>query len=153
MQSNMRAALFVAAIVLLSLMIGWFTLPGEWYAGLDKPFFNPPSWLFGPVWTVLYVLIAIAGVVIWRADRNGVAMKLWVAQMVLNWLWSPAFFGLQSPELAFVIILALLAAIIAFILAARRIAPAAAWLFAPYLAWVSFATLLNGSIAWLNPPV
>jgi tryptophan-rich sensory protein len=78
--------------------------------------FNPPGWVFGPVWTILYGLIGIAGWRIWRLAPKSSAMMLWGAQMVLNWLWSPAFFGAQAPELAFAIIIALLVATIGFIL-------------------------------------
>ena len=141
---------FLVLVVGGGLAIGLFTLPGEWYAGLVKPSFNPPNWIFGPVWTVLYVMIAIAGWRVFEHDRAGAAMKLWWAALVLNFLWSPSFFAVQNIGLALVIILALLSVIIGFILTARRTDPLAAWLFAPYAAWVAFASLLNGSIFWLN---
>src|SRR5690606_19653779 len=128
----------------IGLLIGFATQPGDWYDDLAKPPFNPPSWLFGPVWTVLYVLIAIAGWRIWRVAPRSAAMLLWFVQMILNWLWSPAFFGAEAPWLAFAIIVPMLAAILAFIAQARRIDRPAAWLFVPYAAWVAFATLLNG---------
>lgn len=148
--SPLSAAVFVLAVVAGGLAIGFVTRPGEWYGSLAKPAFNPPSWVFGPVWTVLYVLIAIAGWRIWRAAPRSTAMLLWAAQMVLNWLWSPAFFGAEAPWLAFAIILALLAAIVSFMGSAWRHDRVAVWLFAPYAAWVTFATLLNGSIAVMN---
>jgi benzodiazapine receptor len=144
------AIVFVIAILAVSMAIGYVTRPGEWYAGLDKPVFNPPGWVFGPVWTVLYVLIAIAG---WRILRNpaaGRAKTVWIVQMVLNWAWSPAFFGAHMPWLAFIIIVAMLVAILAFIAAAWKPDRVSALLFLPYLAWVSFATLLNGAIAVMN---
>lgn len=144
------AVAFVAIIVAISLGIGYVTAPGQWYENLNKPAFNPPSWVFGPVWTVLYVLIAIAGWRIWRIAPKSGAMALWVAQMILNWLWSPAFFGAKAPALALAIILAMLASIALFIAEAWRLDRWSAGLFVPYAAWVAFATTLNGSIVLLN---
>ncbi|HEU5067432.1 MAG TPA: TspO/MBR family protein [Sphingomicrobium sp.] len=144
------ALLFVGIIVAVSLGIGYVTQPGEWYEKLAKPAFNPPSWVFGPVWTLLYILIAVAGWRIWRIVPRSSAMMLWLAQMVLNWLWSPIFFGAEAPWLAFAIIVAMLAYIIGFIAIARKYDRTSAGLFVPYAAWVTFATVLNGSIAMLN---
>ena len=144
------AALFVIAVVGTGLLIGTLTRPGDWYAGLAKPAFTPPPWVFGPAWTVLYIMIAIAGWRVWRASPGGAAIRLWVMQMALNWLWSPAFFGLEMPWLGLAIIVALLAAILAFIGKAWGCDRPAAWLFVPYAAWVAFATTLNGSIAVMN---
>ncbi len=148
--SLVTAAVFVAAVVGVGLAIGYATRPGEWYDSLAKPAFNPPSWVFGPVWTMLYVLIAIAGWRIWRVAPKSAAMVLWAAQMGLNWLWSPVFFAAQAPGLAVVIIVALLAAIVGFILQSWKHDRLAAGLFVPYAAWVTFATALNGSIAAMN---
>jgi tryptophan-rich sensory protein len=144
------AALFIIAVVAISMLIGYITQPGPWYASLAKPSFNPPGWVFGPVWTVLYVLIALAGWRIWRAAPSSTSMSLWIAQMILNWIWSPAFFGLNAPWLAFAVIVGMLVTIIAFIVQARKHDRLAATLFVPYLAWASFATVLNGSIAAMN---
>lgn len=141
---------FVVVVVGVGIAIGFTTAPGEWYAALEKPVFNPPSWVFGPVWTVLYVLIAISGWRIWMVAPRSGAMAAWVLQMVLNWLWSPVFFGAEMPWLALAIIVALLGTIAWFVTQARRLDRTAAWLFAPYAAWVAFATLLNGSIALMN---
>jgi translocator protein len=143
-------ALFIVVVVGIGGLIGTQSVPGIWYENLQKPPFNPPNWIFGPVWFTLYVLIAIAGWRIWTIDRSGTAMKFWVAQMVLNWIWSPVWFIAQMPWPAFAIIVALLAAIIGFIVAARHQDKLAAWLFVPYLAWVAFASVLNLSIALLN---
>lgn len=132
------------------LTIGYLTAPGEWYAALEKPPFNPPSWVFGPAWTTLYVLIAVAGWRILQADAGSLPMKLWWAQLALNFAWSPAFFSLQQIGLALIIILALFATILAFIATAWRRDKLAAWLFVPYAAWVAFASLLNGAILVLN---
>lgn len=141
---------FVVLVLGGGTLIGYLTLPGEWYAGLAKPFFNPPDWIFGPVWSVLYVLVAVAGWRMWRHDPWGAGMRLWICQLILNFLWSPIFFGLQQPGLALMVIVALLVAILGFIPIARKTDRLAAWLFAPYAVWVAFATLLNASIWWLN---
>lgn len=130
--------------------IGALTVPGDWYSGLAKPAFNPPNWLFGPVWTCLYVLIAIAGSRIFRRDRRGVAMKAWWIQLALNFAWPVAFFAAHAIAAALALLLALLGTIIVFMVASRRLDPLAAWLFAPYAAWVGFAMALNGSILVLN---
>lgn len=132
------------------LVIGWLTAPDEWYAQLDKPPFNPPGWLFSPVWTLLYVLIAVAGWRVWRRDAASRAMKLWWAQLALNFAWSPIFFAMHRIGLALAVIIALLAVIVAFIVASWRQERTAAWMFVPYAAWVAFATLLNASILALN---
>jgi benzodiazapine receptor len=141
---------FIAIVLGGGLIIGFATLPGEWYAGLRKPSFNPPNWIFGPVWSIIYVLIAIAGWRTWLANRDSISMKVWITQLVLNFLWSPVFFGAQQIGPALVIIGALLIAIAVFILLRRRSDVVAAWLFAPYLLWVMFATVLNWSIFMLN---
>lgn len=148
----MRLALilFIALSLGGGLLIGYLNIPGEWYAALEKPPFNPPSWVFSPVWTALYVLIGIAGWRVWRADRGGAAMKLWWAQLALNFAWSPVFFSLHQIAMALAIILALLAAILGFIMTSLRTDRIAAWLFVPYAAWVAFASLLNGAILLLN---
>ena len=142
--------LFLVLVIGGGLAIGYLTAPGEWYAGLAKPSFNPPGWVFAPVWTVLYGLIAVAG---WRSfvrDRAGWPMRLWWAQLALNFLWSPVFFAAHRIGLALLVILLLLAAILAFVAASWRRDRIAAWLFAPYAAWVAFASVLNGSIFALN---
>lgn len=147
-----RAALtpFVILVVGGGLLIGLFTAPGPWYAALAKPPFNPPNWIFGPVWTALYVCIAVAGWRIWQRDRAGLAMKLWWLQLVLNFLWSPVFFGMQQIALALVIIVALLLVILSFIGTAWKTDRLSSWLFVPYAMWVAFASLLNGAIWQLN---
>jgi tryptophan-rich sensory protein len=141
--------LFLVLVVGGGLVIGYLTAPGDWYAQLDKPAFNPPGWVFGPVWTVLYILIAIAGWRVWRGDR-GRPMKLWWTQLGLNFLWPLVFFWAHQIGLALALIVLLLAAILAFIAATWREDRAAAWLFAPYAAWVAFASVLNASIFALN---
>ena len=151
MAGNWGALLFFLALTVGGgLGIGLFTLPGEWYAGLVKPSFNPPNWIFGPVWTALYIMIGIAGWRIYLKQPSGVAMKIWWAALALNFIWSPTFFGAQQLGIALGIILALLASILTFIVASRSADRPASLLFIPYAAWVGFATLLNGSLFALN---
>jgi tryptophan-rich sensory protein len=142
--------LFLVLVVGGGLAIGFVTAPGEWYAGLAKPAFNPPNWLFAPVWTVLYVLIAVIGWRTFKRDRGGWPMRLWWAQLALNFLWSPTFFAAHWIGLALLVVLLLLAVSLAFMILAWRADRVAAWLFAPYVAWVAFATVLNGAIWSLN---
>ncbi|HEX2726369.1 MAG TPA: TspO/MBR family protein [Beijerinckiaceae bacterium] len=142
--------MFLVLVVGGGLGIGYMTLPGEWYAGLAKPKFNPPGWLFGPVWTVLYVLIAIAGWRVWQNDLGGSPMRLWWVQLVLNFLWSPTVFAAHRVGLAFLVVLLLLAAILSFVVMSWRQDRVTAWLFAPSAAWVLFASVLNGAIWVLN---
>ncbi|MER2537334.1 MAG: TspO/MBR family protein [Rhizobiaceae bacterium] len=147
--SVLRLFLFLLLVVGGGSLIGVTVQPGTWYAGLQKPPFNPPNWIFAPVWTTLYVMIAVAG---WRSwERGGAQMRLWWGQLVLNFAWTPVFFGAHLLGPALAVIAALLAAILAFMAAARRRRDGvSALLFAPYAAWVAFATLLNASIWWLN---
>lgn len=149
-RSLLLLILFLVGVVGISTLIGILTAPGEWYAALEKPPFNPPSWLFAPVWTLLYICIAIAGWRTWLAEGGSRGMTLWGAQMLLNWAWTPVFFALHMLWPAFVVIILMLMAIVSFIAERWNRDRIAAWLFLPYAAWVSFATLLNGSIAWLN---
>lgn len=142
--------LFLILVVGGGLTIGFLTAPSAWYAGLAKPSFNPPNWLFAPVWTALYVLIAIAGWRTFERDRSGWSLKVWWAQLALNFLWSPVFFTAHQIGVALGIILLLLAAILAFIGASWRQDRVAAWLFVPYAAWVGFASVLNAAILALN---
>jgi len=150
MQRLASMMLLLLLVVGGGLAIGFFTAPGEWYAGLAKPAFNPPNWIFAPVWALLYVLIAVAGWCIFERDRSGWPMKIWCVQLALNFLWSPVFFAAHRIGLALIVILLLLAAILAFLAAAWRQDRTAAWLFAPYAAWVAFASVLNGAIWLLN---
>ncbi|KRB58671.1 sensor histidine kinase [Rhizobium sp. Root708] len=141
---------FIAIVLGGGLVIGINNLPGEWYQSLAKPAFNPPNSVFGPVWSVLYVLIGIAGAKTWLRGHLSVGMLIWAGQMVLNFLWSPFFFGLRMPAVALTIIIALLALVIAFIRNRWNANRVSALLFVPYAAWVAFATALNASIVYLN---
>jgi tryptophan-rich sensory protein len=131
----------------------WF-MPGAWYAALNKPAWNPPGWVFGPVWSALYAAIAVAAWLVWK--RGGFAAQRralvpFLVQLALNAAWTPLFFGLQRPGLAFTEILLLLLAIVWTITAFRAVHRAAAVLLLPYLAWVSFAAFLNFTLWRLNP--
>ncbi len=125
-----------------------------WYPTLVRPPFNPPSWVFGPVWTVLYVMMGVAAFLVWRRglDTEGVrtALIAFTLQLALNGLWSVLFFGLRSPGLALVEIIVLWLAILGTIVLFHRVMKLAAALLLPYLAWVSFAAVLNASLWWLN---
>jgi benzodiazapine receptor len=126
---------------------------GGWYESLRKPSWRPPNWVFGPVWTVLYVTIAVAGWLVWRergSDDVTAALAVWAVQLALNAAWTGLFFGLHRPGLAFVEILVLVVAVAATIVLFARVSVAAALLIVPYLAWVCFAAILNGSIWNLN---
>ena len=143
-------AVFLVISVGGGLLIGATNLPGGWYAGLAKPSFTPPNWLFGPAWTVLYILIGIAG---WRslgAGAGSTLFRLWVLQMVLNFAWSPTVFTLHRLDAGLGIILALLASILAFIATGWQRDRLAALLLVPYAAWVGFATALNLALVQLN---
>jgi translocator protein len=149
---NRRQSLivFLVGVVGIGWLIGATNLPGEWYAALNKPSFNPPNWVFAPAWTVLYILIAIAGWKTYLQEQNGLALQLWLLQMLLNFSWSPVFFRYHHMALALMIILAMLAAITGFVYVQARENRTAALLFIPYAAWVSFASLLNYSLYRLN---
>ncbi len=125
-----------------------------WYAFIAKPSFAPPNWVFAPVWTALYVMMGVAMFLVWRVGlaEPGVrqALVVFLIQLILNGLWSPAFFGLRSPIAGLFVIVLLWLAILITILRFYPISRTAALLLIPYLAWVSFATLLNASLYALN---
>jgi tryptophan-rich sensory protein len=128
---------------------GWL-----WFRGLRKDPGHPPDRVFGPVWTVLYGLIAYSGWRIWnapRSPRRDRALALWVGQLALNGAWTPLFFGARRPAAALVDVVALDATAGAYVMTARGVDRTAALAFAPYLAWLGFATYLNGAIVALNP--
>jgi tryptophan-rich sensory protein len=141
---------FLVFVVGGRLVIGFLTVPGEWYAQLNKPAFNPPNWIFAPVWTVLYVMIAMAGWRTFERNRSDWSMRSWWSQLGLNFLWSPVFFTAHQIGAALLMILLLFVAIIAFIVMSLRQDRVATWLFAPYAVWVIFASMLNGAILLLN---
>jgi len=152
-------ALFLGMSVLAMVFGGLFTSPAirsGWYGLLQKPSFNPPSWVFGPVWTVLYILMAISAWLVWeRAGEASVKLplSLFFIQLLLNVTWSVLFFGMGRPDLAFAEILLLWVLIFLVTVLFYRVRPAAGLLMIPYLAWVSFAIVLNGFIWRLNPVI
>lgn len=123
-----------------------------WYSSLSKPFFNPPNWIFGPVWTTLYLLMGVSFYLYWITKGKGKirGYKFFAVQLVLNTLWSIIFFGFQSPDAAFFIILILLIFIALTINEFRKMSEKASYLLYPYALWVGFATLLNCAISILN---
>lgn len=143
-------AVFVVFVVGTGFIIGYLNVPGGWYADLNKPWFNPPNWIFAPVWTAIYFLIAIAGWRTWERNRRHPAMRWWWTQMVLNFLWSPVFFSAHWTGGALAIILALLVSILAFIAQQWNQDRTSSAIFAPYAVWVGFASLLNLAIVRLN---
>jgi translocator protein len=123
-----------------------------WYMTLRMPTWQPPSWLFGPVWTVLYILMGIAGARIWAQTKRGDALrKLFGAQLLLNALWTPVFFGAHNLLGGLVIIFAMDMLVIALLFRLRATDRASVWLLLPYMTWILFATSLNAAILLLNP--
>jgi benzodiazapine receptor len=155
-QPTSRSLLALAGWVLLcfgAAAFGGMFMPGEWYAALRKPSWNPPGWVFGPVWTALYTMMAVAAWLVWRQGgwaRQRKPLLLFLAQLALNAAWTPLFFGLKHPGLALAEILLLWLAIAATLASFRPVSRPAARLLAPYLAWVSFAAVLNFTLWKLN---
>lgn len=142
---------FLAAVAVVSVVGGLAAgSAGQTYRALELPPYAPPSWLFGPVWTVLYVMMAVAAWLVWREDGWNRALTLWTVQLILNLFWTPLFFAAELYVVALVEILALLVVLTATTLVFRRTSTTAAWLLVPYLAWVAFATALNAGIVVLN---
>jgi translocator protein len=155
--THLRAVLALGAWLVASFSaatMGALFPPGEWYAALAKPSWNPPCWIFGPVWSALYLMMAVAAWLVWK--RGGFAgqrrpLALFITQLTLNAAWTPLFFGLHRPGLAFAEILLLWLAILATLVSFLRVNKLAGWLLAPYLAWVTFASVLNFTLWRLNP--
>lgn len=142
--------ILIALVVTVGSVIGINTGPDTWYTALEKPPFNPPNWLFAPVWFTLYVLIGIAGARSYLRDASSPSTFLWAGQMLLNWAWTPTWFTLHLLWPAFAIIAAIFALIIALIVVNWKKDRVSALLFVPYAMWVGFASILNLSIALLN---
>lgn len=150
--------LFISLLIPLAVGItaGLFTRPeiDSWFITLNKPWFNPPNWLFGPVWTTLYILMGIALWIVWKSDAaepvKKMAIYLFAIQLVLNFFWSLIFFNQHQLGWAFAELVLLWLFILATIFAFGRISPMAAWLMVPYISWVSFAGILNFTIWRLN---
>ena len=147
-------AVFICQLAGVIGSIATFPSIPTWYATLNKPAFNPPNWIFGPVWTTLFTLMGIAAYLIWQIGYQNPkvkqALKIFALQLVLNSFWSILFFGLHNPLAAFIEIIVLWIAILTTIILFHRLSKAAGWLLVPYLLWVSFAALLNLTIVVLN---
>lgn len=152
----MRSALALVAFLVLCFGAAWIGSqfePGAWYQELQKPSWNPPAWVFAPVWSLLYLMMAVAGWLVWQErGRKAVrlALALFVLQLALNAAWSWLFFGLNRPDLAFVEIVVLWLAILATAARFWRVRRAAGALLLPYLAWVGFAGVLNWVLWRMN---
>ncbi|MET3968445.1 MULTISPECIES: TspO/MBR family protein [Bradyrhizobium] len=146
----LQLLVFVVGVVGIGWLIGATNLPGEWYAALAKPGFVPPNWAFPVAWTILYILIAIAGWRTFRREPSGRAMQVWAAQLALNFVWSPVMFTMHQIGAALVILICLFVAIVTYISLETSRDRLAAALFVPYAAWVAFAGLLNAAIWRLN---
>jgi len=151
---------FLAVFLLLTgaaASFGALYKPGDWYVALAKPTWTPPGWLFAPVWTALYVMIAVAGWLVWRNEAFGAtgtrraALTCWGVQLMLNAAWSWLMFGQHRIGMALADLIGMWLAIVGFAIFAWRVSEPAALLFLPYLAWVSFAGVLNAAILRLNP--
>jgi benzodiazapine receptor len=170
----MRAAISLVLAVVIAFipaMIGAGSRPDGWYESLNKPTWNPPSWVFGPVWTALYLSMGVASWLVWRRGQQRgpgdqpalrtpgtpttpstrAPLAAYAVQLVLNALWSPLFFGLHRPDLALIDIALLWVAILATLILFWRVRPLAGAMLLPYLAWVSFAAVLNWTLWRLNP--
>jgi len=156
MNNGLKLVIAIALPLVVGGLSGYATAGGvsTWYPTLVKPPFNPPAWIFGPVWTLLYITMGVAAFLVWRqglaAEGVRLALAVFIIQIALNGLWSILFFGLQAPGWALVEIILLWLAIAATLVLFWRVVPAAGLLLIPYLAWVSFATVLNASLWWLN---
>lgn len=146
----------IASLICLSLgmLSGYISHAGDtsWYQSLLKPTFNPPSWIFSPVWTILYLMLGIVGVRLWNLRKtHPQAFNLFVIQMLLNYAWSPAFFYLHNINLAFIILLCLWVSTLTLIIQLKKIKQSRIiQLLIPYFGWISFALLLNFKIMQLN---
>jgi len=157
----MKIASLIKLVISIVICIGAGLLPSpitassmDWYQTLNKPFFNPPNWIFAPVWTVLYLLMGISAFLIWQKGLENkqvrVALIIFLVQLVLNVVWTPLFFGLKMQLIAFIDILLLWDVILLTIIHFHKLSRPAAMLLIPYLLWVSFAVILNLSIVILN---
>ncbi len=143
---------FIGLCLAVGIIAGLVTAPAvlDWYPTLAKPSWTPPSWLFAPAWTVLYILMAVAAWLVWKAGNAKAALILFFGQLLLNLAWSVLFFGARSPGLGLIDVTAMWLAIAATIFAFAFRSRLAAFLMVPYLCWVSFAAALNASIFMLN---
>ena len=155
---KLNLPLKILICVIFTLGLGFFSgyysgsAATDWYQTLNKPFFQPPPWVFGPAWTLLYILMGVATAFVWDSSHKAkrTALMLFLFQFVLNLIWSPVFFKMQEPGAALVIILNLLLLLVLTMRAYRKVDGRAFKLMIPYLLWVCFATCLNASIVYLN---
>ncbi len=143
---------FVLAVMAVA-SSGALFKPDSWYRALKKPSWNPPDWVFGAGWSVLYLMIAVSGWLVWEGAGEGqllLPMTVYAIQLILNAIWSGLFFGLKNPALALFELVLLWLAILANILLFYAVSPLAAWLLVPYLLWVTFAGALNTAVWRLN---
>ncbi len=141
------------ALCLATAGAGAFVSIDGWYAGLDKPTWNPPAWIFGPVWTVLYLMMGVAAWLVWREGgwmARQRPLGLFLGQLLLNAIWTPVFFGMHQIGLALIDIALLWLALGATLIVFMRVSRPAGWLLVPYLAWVSFAAFLNFTLWRMN---
>ena len=152
----MKLFISIGITLLVGSLGGFFTSSAVkgWYAVANKPSFNPPNWIFAPVWTLLYLLMGIALYLVWKSEAaqgiKQMAITIFTIQLLLNFFWSIIFFYAHQPGWAFLEIIALWGMILLTILWFGKISPTAAWLLLPYICWVSFASVLNYSIWKLN---
>ena len=156
MSNIVKAIIAIAIPLIVGGTSGFFTVTGveSWYQTIQKPSWNPPNWIFGPVWTSLYLMMGIALFLVWKEDTSSelkkIAIGLFTIQLVLNFFWSFIFFSQQQPGWALVEIVVLWIFILLTIFAFAQVNKTAAWLLVPYISWVSFATILNYTIWQLN---
>ena len=147
-----KLVISVVLCLAVGLIAGFFTASSvqDWYSTLNKPSFSPPNWLFGPVWTLLYILMGVSLYLVWSNNGSKLAITFFAIQLALNFLWSFLFFQLKNPLLAFIDIVLLLIMIVVTMVSFYPVSAAAAYLMIPYILWVSFASILNFAIYWLN---
>jgi len=156
MSNIVKAIIAIAIPLMVGATSGFFTISGveSWYQTIQKPSWNPPNWIFGPVWTTLYVMMGIALFLVWKEDTSEelkkIAIALFAVQLTLNFFWSFIFFNQQQPGWALVEIIAMWFFILLTIFAFAQVNKTAAWLLVPYISWVSFASILNYTIWQLN---
>jgi translocator protein len=157
MNNVVKLIIAIAIPLIVGGISGFFTVSsvGGWYQTINKPSWNPPNWIFGPMWTTLYVMMGIALFLVWKTDTSTelkkIAIILFAVQLILNFFWSFIFFNQHQPGWALADIIAMWCCILLTIFAFAQVNKTAAWLLVPYISWVSFAGILNYTIWRLNP--
>lgn len=145
--------IFFAMIIAIQLVGNLVTMPAipEWYRNLVRPSWSPPNWLFGPVWTLLYIMLAISGWLLWTQTPRSKALTFYFVQLFFNAVWSPLFFGIKQIEVAFAcLVIMFVFALLTMVTAFKQEQKAVGWMFVPYCVWLLYATSLNGAIVVLN---